>query len=66
MLDGYGIRTLIWDAAGDHLGDWLVVSPADAECRDLRLHVRQGGHAADVTGAAVYIIWRHRRADRHG
>ena len=61
MLEGYGIHTLIWDAADDRLGDWLVASPADAEGRGLELHVRQGGHAADLTGASVYLVWRHRR-----
>lgn len=66
MLDGYGIHTLIWDAADDRLGDWLVASPADAEGRGLELHVRQGGHAADLTGANVYLIWKHRRTGTRG
>lgn len=66
MLEGYGIHTLIWDAADDRLGDWLVASPADAEGRGLELHVRQGGHAADLTGASVYLVWRHRRTGTRG
>lgn len=40
MLDGYGIRTLIWDSADERLGDFLVASPADATGRGLELHVR--------------------------
>lgn len=66
MLEGYGIHTLIWDAADDRLGDWLVASPADAEGRGLELHVRQGGHAADLTGASVYLVWKHRRTGTRG
>ncbi len=66
LLEGYGIHTLIWDAADDRLGDFLVASPADAEGRGLELHVRQGGRAADVTGADVYFIWRHKRTGRRG
>lgn len=66
LLEGFGIHTLIWDAADDRLGDFLVASPADAERRGLELHVRQGGRAADVTGADVYFIWRHKRTGRRG
>lgn len=54
MLDGYGIHTMIWDSADERLGDWLVASPADATGRGLELHVRQGGAAANLTGASVY------------
>ena len=35
MLDGYGIHTLIWDAADERLGEWLVASPADATGRGI-------------------------------
>ena len=66
MLEGYGIHTLIWDAADDRLGDFLVASPADATGRGIELHVRQGGHAADLTGANVYLVWRHRRTGTRG
>ena len=66
MLEGYGIHTLIWDAADERLGDFLVASPADATGRGLELHVRQGGAAADLTGASVYFLWRHKMAGRRG
>ena len=56
MLDGYGLHTMIWDSADERLGDFLVASPADATGRGLELHVRQGGAAADLTGAEVYFI----------
>lgn len=66
MLDGYGIHTMIWDSADERLGDWLVASPADATGRGLELHVRQGGAAADLTGAEVYFIWRHKATGKRG
>ena len=66
MLEGYGLHTLIWDSADERLGDFLVASPADATGRGLELHVRQGGAAADLTGAEVYFIWRHKVTGRRG
>ena len=66
MLDGYGLHTIIWDSADERLGDFLVASPADATGRGLELHVRQGGAAADLTGAEVYFIWRHKMTGRRG
>lgn len=66
MLDGYGLHTMIWDSADERLGDFLVASPADATGRGLELHVRQGGAAADLTGAEVYFLWRHKMAGARG
>lgn len=66
MLDGYGLHTMIWDSADERLGDFLVASPADATGRGLEPHVRQGGAAADLTGAEVYVIWRHKMAGTRG
>jgi hypothetical protein len=66
MLDGYGLHTIIWDSADERLGDFLVTSPADAAGRGLELHVRQGGAAADLTGAEVYFLWRHKIAGTRG
>lgn len=66
MLDGYGLHTMIWDSADERLGEFLVASPADASRRGLELHVRQGGAAADLTGAEVYFIWRHKMAGTRG
>ena len=66
MLDGYGLHTMIWDSADERLGDFLVASPADASGRGLELHVRQGGAAADLTGAEVYFLWRHKMAGTRG
>lgn len=66
MLDGYGLHTMIWDSADERLGDFLVASPADATGRGLELHVRQGGAAADLTGAEVYFLWRHKMAGTRG
>ena len=66
MLDGYGIHTLTWDSVDERLGDFLVASPADASGRGLELHVRQGGLAADLTGASVYLLWRHKGSGARG
>lgn len=66
MLDGYGIHMMIWDSADERLGDWLVASPADATGRGLELHVRQGGAAANLTGASVYFLWRHKMSGERG
>lgn len=66
MLDGYGIHTMIWDSADERLGDWLVASPADATGRGLELHVRQGGAAANLTGANVYFLWKHKMTGERG
>ena len=66
MLDGYGLHTMIWDSADERFGDFLVASPADATGRGLELHVRQGGAAADLTGAEVYFLWRHKMAGTRG
>lgn len=66
MLDGYGLHTIIWDSADERLGDFLVASPADATGRGLELHVRQGGAAADLTGADVYFLWWHKAIGERG
>ena len=66
MLDGCGLHTIIWDSADERLGDFLVTSTADATGRGLELHMRQGGAAADLTGAEVYFIWRHKMAGTRG
>lgn len=66
MLEGYGIHTLIWDAADERFGEWLVASLADVTGRGIELHVRQGGAAADLTGASVYFLWRHKKTDVRG
>lgn len=66
MLEGYGIHILIWDAADERLGEWLVASPADATGRGIELHLRQGGAAVDPTDASVYFIWRHKKIGVRG
>lgn len=66
MLEGYGIHALIWDAADERLGEWLVASPADATGRGIELHLRQGGAAVDPTDASVYFIWRHKKTGVRG
>lgn len=66
MLDGYGLHKLVWDAADERFGDVLVASPADAGGRGISLAVRQDGAAADLTGAAVYFVWKHKMTGERG
>ena len=66
MLDGYGLHKLVWDACDERFGDVLVASPADASGRGISLAVREGGTAADLTGAAVYFVWRHKVTGERG
>lgn len=66
MLDGYGLHDMTWEASDDAFGGHLVASPADAEGRGIRLRVRQGGADADLTGARVYLAWRHRATGERG
>lgn len=66
MLDGYGLHSLVWDAADERFGDVLVASPADAGGRGIALSVRQNGAAANLTGATVYLVWRHKVTGERG
>lgn len=66
MLDGYGLHKLVWDAADERFGDVLVASPADAQGRGILLAVRQNGTAANLTGATVYLVWRHKVTGESG
>ena len=66
MLDGYGLHQLVWDAADERFGDVLVASPADAGGRGISLAVRQNGAAANLTGASVYLVWRHKMTGERG
>lgn len=66
MLDGYGLHKLVWDACDERFGDVLVASPADACGRGISLAVRDGGAAADLTGATVYFAWKHKVTGERG
>ena len=66
MLDGYGLHRLTWDDADRRMSDVLVASPADARGRGILLSVRQDGAAADMTGAKVYLAWRHKVSGARG
>ena len=66
MLDGYGLHQLTWDTCDERFGDMLVASPADAQGRGISLAVRQNGAAADLTGATVYLVWRHKVTGERG
>lgn len=65
-FDRDGLHPLSWEACDEALGGGLVASPADARGRGIELSVTRGGEPVDFTGAAVYLVWRHREARRRG
>ena len=66
MLDGYGLHHLTWDTCDERFGDVLVASPADAQGRGISLAVRQNGAAANLAGATLYLVWRHKVTGERG
>ena len=66
MLDTYGLHELAWDACDERFGDILVASPADARGRGIALTIREDGATADLTGATVYFVWRHKATGERG
>ena len=66
MLDGYGLHKLTWDTCDERFADVLVASPADACGRGISLAVRENGAAADLTGATVYFVWKHKVTGERG
>lgn len=65
-LDTDGLCEVVWDACDSAFGGALVASPADARGRGMLLRVERGGAAVDLSGAAVYLLWRHREARVRG
>lgn len=65
-LEGYGLHELVWETADQTFGKVLAASPADARGRGIALTVLRGGSAADLTGAHVYLAWRHRETRCRG
>lgn len=59
-LDGDGLREVVWDECDAPFAGPFVASPADAEGRGIALSVTRGGEAVDLTGASLYLLWRHR------
>ena len=59
-LDGDGLREVVWDECDAPFAGPFVASPADAEGRGIALAVTRGGEAVDLTGASLYLLWRHR------
>ena len=66
MLERYGLHTIIWDACDERFSDVLVASPADAQGRGIALSIREDGAAADLTGATVYFLWKHKVTGERG
>jgi len=66
MLDNYGLQRVTWDACDERFTDMFVASPADAGGRGILLAIRQDGAPADMTGATVYLSWKHRATGERG
>ena len=66
MLDEYGLHQITWDTCDERFGDVFVASSADAQGRGISLAVRQDGAATDMTGATVYLVWRHKATGERG
>ena len=65
-LDTDGLSALTWSQADEVFGGVLVASPADAQGRGILLKVVREDAAVDLTGAAVYLVWRHRELRKRG
>ena len=65
-LDGYGLHELVWEACDDVIAGALMASPADAQGRGIALAVRRDGEVVDLSGASVYLLWRHRATRERG
>ena len=65
-LEGYGLHELVWESCDDVFAGALVSSPADAEGRGIALAVRRDGEVVDLSGANVYLLWRHRATRERG
>ena len=59
-LEGDGLREVVWDECDAPFAGPFVASPADAEGRGIALAVTRGGEAVNLTGASLYLLWRHR------
>ena len=66
VLGADGLHELAWDTCDALLGDGLVASPADARGRGISLAVTREGAPCDLTGARLYLLWRHREARARG
>ena len=66
ILANDGLAKLVWSECDALLGGVLVASPADARGRGISLAIERDGNAVDLTGAHVYLVWRHRELRRRG
>lgn len=65
-LDADGLQQVTWDALDSMAGGVLTASPADAAGRGIALTVTRAGEPVDMTGAALYVAWRHRQTHARG
>ncbi|MDD6693546.1 MAG: hypothetical protein PUE38_04150 [Olsenella sp.] len=65
-LDEDGLAHVAWDACDSIVGGALTASPADARGRGIEVAVSRRGSALDLTGARMYLAWRHRELRTRG
>ena len=65
-LDTDGLAHVAWDACDSIVGGALTASPADARGRGIEVAVSRRGSALDLTGARLYLAWRHRELRTRG
>ena len=61
-----GLHRLVLKDFDEYMGDVLVASPADAKGRGILFSVERDGEAAALSGAAVYLLWKHRASGKRG
>lgn len=66
VLDEDGLAHVAWDACDSIVGGALTASPADARGRGIEVAVSRRGSALDLTGARMYLAWRHRELRTRG
>ncbi|MGN0287325.1 MAG: BppU family phage baseplate upper protein [Atopobiaceae bacterium] len=55
-----------WSAGDSWESGALTASPQDARGRGMLLAVTRNGMALDLTGAKLYLVWRHRQTHARG
>lgn len=65
-LEGYGLHRLVLKSCDEYLGEVLVASPADAKGRGILFSLEREGSVVTLSGANVYLVWRHRVSGKRG
>lgn len=61
----HGLTEIDWTEIDQGMGP-LLASPADVGGRGIRVFIGPGGAGADLAGATVWLLWRHRQTHAAG